>query len=651
MSESNFKFKLGGQRGGGGSSIHREESQKPQDFDPTQSFNGIADLKASSTKISFAQENPAPPTPPILRSAPSSSPASTPTSIRRRASSIKEINRTEWVLMAMKKYPEIQDLRERLKPATRAATFGMMYNNRTDVKNELTPEIVVQLIMQHLNYEGLKTSRKLLEEESSIEYTNPDLKESRLLSLLRLGIMDTEKVWDLTIADKPSHAGAEDQELEEHLYNMGWLEEEKEVEDVNIWEEPEVNNIAYDNNKDIKAASLNKLVERLTSEKNLDLNYVKTFLMTYQSFTTPEKLLSKLIQRYHVPQQEGISEQEWKNTIVMPIQLRVCNVIKKWVEEYFTDFENNDKLIQMFQNFTEVTLRLDGNSNLSKSLSNALQRKLKGESADKKETVFSADPPEPKVPVRTIFSSNLTLFDVDEEEIARQLTLVEFEIYSSIKASELLNQSWNKPKLKHRSPNVLQMIARFNDLSNWVTATILKEERLKSRARMWAKLIKIAEHCHNLNNFNSLMAIIAGINNSAVHRMKFTKEELPSRVNKTFTELEKVMNNDQAYKVYRDHLSRVDPPCIPYLGVYLTDLTFIEEGNPDITQNLINFAKRRLIYHVIAQIQQYQQKGYNLYPIHQISRFFHKFKRVDEEELYKLSLLREPRGKEKSELL
>lgn len=43
-------------------------------------------------------------------------------------------------------------------------------------------------------------------------------------------------------------------------------------------------------------------------------------------------------------------------------------------------------------------------------------------------------------------------------------------------------------------------------------------------------------------------------------------------------------------------LTSCDPPCVPYLGMYLTDLAFIEEGTPNYTEdNLVNFSKMRMV--------------------------------------------------------
>jgi hypothetical protein len=68
----------------------------------------------------------------------------------------------------------------------------------------------------------------------------------------------------------------------------------------------------------------------------------------------------------------------------------------------------------------------------------------------------------------------------------------------------------------------------------------------------------------------------------------------------------------------RDVLSQSAPPCIPYLGVHLSDLTFIEDGNPDAIRGLINFTKRRFLFRVISEISRYQQNAYNLHPVPQV---------------------------------
>lgn len=40
--------------------------------------------------------------------------------------------------------------------------------------------------------------------------------------------------------------------------------------------------------------------------------------------------------------------------------------------------------------------------------------------------------------------------------------------------------------------------------------------------------------------------------------------------------MEEVMAMEGSFKNYRNHLAAASPPCVPYIGVYLTDLVFIE---------------------------------------------------------------------------
>lgn len=70
---------------------------------------------------------------------------------------------------------------------------------------------------------------------------------------------------------------------------------------------------------------------------------------------------------------------------------------------------------------------------------------------------------------------------------------------------------------------------------------------------------------------------------------------------------------------------------------------------------MINFYKRRLVYGVIDKLQQMQLTSYNLQPVHQIynllkSESLRQY-RIDEKEMYKLSMLREPRDADRSTLL
>lgn len=193
-------------------------------------------------------------------------------------------------------------------------------------------------------------------------------------------------------------------------------------------------------------------------------------------------------------------------------------------------------------------------------------------------------------------ASPLSFISIDEEELARQLCLGDFEVYSRIRPPELLNLAWSVKKLQHRAPNVLALIDRFNKISAVVTNTILKTPNVRARANVLSHWIKTMKYLGDYHNYNSLYAILAGLGNAAVSRLKWTREKVSKRLLVVWGEVEVLCSNEKSYRNYREALKMADRPCVPYIGMYLTDLTFIEDGNPNNSNNLINFSKRKLVY-------------------------------------------------------
>jgi len=94
-------------------------------------------------------------------------------------------------------------------------------------------------------------------------------------------------------------------------------------------------------------------------------------------------------------------------------------------------------------------------------------------------------------------------------------------------------------------------------------------------------------------------------------------------------------------------LGNCSPPLLPYIGVYLTDLTFIEDGNPNLKGGLINFQKHRMCAEVLRQIRLYQQTPYNLVGQPSILEHFQSIPILSEDEQWELSLQVERRATEK----
>ena len=127
--------------------------------------------------------------------------------------------------------------------------------------------------------------------------------------------------------------------------------------------------------------------------------------------------------------------------------------------------------------------------------------------------------------------------------------------------------------------------------------------------------------------------------------MKKTWEGLGQKTQNRWEEFKTLFKVDKNSHNIRHALSQAITPCIPHLGIFLADLTFIEDGNPNTLRDMVNFLKRRMIAERIRWIQQYQQISYNLRPVGVIQEYLQaKLKVVDEDSLWKLSTIVEPRS-------
>jgi len=281
---------------------------------------------------------------------------------------------------------------------------------------------------------------------------------------------------------------------------------------------------------------------------------------------------------------------------------------------------------------------------IAKLLRTSLLKSLKGTDGEAK---FTKEPPPSHQRLETELDKwppVLCIMEWPTEEVARQLTLVDSELFRMIRAHEFLDLGWSKKDKDVRAPNILGFIGRFNHVSMWAATCVLKAEKLEDRRQVAKKFVELAWQCLQLNNLNCVLAICSGLNNSAVHRLKKTWDELPPEVVEKRQKLQELFDPQKSYKNLREHVVSVNPPCIPYLGMYLTDLTFINDGNPTFTQEgLVNIKKGTLTAGVVAKVQLYQQVPYVLTRVSVLHHHLSNLVTDDDNALYASSLKCEPR--------
>ncbi|CAG8499118.1 4477_t:CDS:10 [Acaulospora morrowiae] len=183
---------------------------------------------------------------------------------------------------------------------------------------------------------------------------------------------------------------------------------------------------------------------------------------------------------------------------------------------------------------------------------------------------------------------------------------------------------------------------------DWVSTEIVLTRDLNDRVRVIEKFIHIAQQCLQLSNFATLAQILLGLQSSPVERLRRTWTQVRDSEMRTLKELNEYISPFGNWKVIRDTMrqvvenstiinevvkksrlgtgvKKINTGCIPFLGLYLSDLvfnsavpSFIDPAPPTPStpsfsalidrpqQPLVNFHKHRTTATIVKRIMAFQ---------------------------------------------
>uniref|UniRef100_A0A8C7VHU0 CRK SH3-binding GNRP n=1 Tax=Oncorhynchus mykiss TaxID=8022 RepID=A0A8C7VHU0_ONCMY len=373
-----------------------------------------------------------------------------------------------------------------------------------------------------------------------------------------------------------------------------------------------------DDGPDVRAGSGDILLVHATETDRKDLVlYCEAFLTTYRTFITPEDLIKKLFS--HSP--DTFKKRVSKNTFFVLVRV---------VDELCLVEMTEDILKQLM----DLVFRLVCNGELS--LARVLRKNIL-DKVEQRKLLRYTNSLKP-LAARGVAARPGTLHDFRSHEIADQLTLLDAELFYKIEIPEVL--LWAKEQNEEKSPNLTQFTEHFNNMSYWVRSIIILQEKAQDREKLLLKFIKIMKHLRKLNNFNSYLAILSALDSAPIRRLEWQKT-----TSEGLEEYCTLIDSSSSFRAYRAALADVEPPCIPYLGLILQDLTFVHLGNPDLINGKVNFSKRWQQFNILDSMRRFQQVHYDLKHNDDIVSFFNDFSdHLAEEALWELSLKIKPRN-------
>lgn len=452
---------------------------------------------------------------------------------------------------------------------------------------------------------------------------------------------------ELLVIERNNTAAGEKEDSGGHYYTG------KSKNDDTPWymEGDEEHDLLLDIKSNIKGGTKEALVAHLTHHETLDSIFNSSFLTTFATIMPIGEFIQLLINRFNLEAPEGLSYEEymtWKELKQSKIRIKVLNVMKLILENHWCNSYYNPSFLDRWLSF--VNLSAVRTYAISNVIGADIVKISSGEVLNLEPELVIAAGKAPAPILKSFTLKRMKLQDIDYMELARQLTVREFSLYCKITKLSCIHKVWGKKSgLGENIDNITNFIKSSNQLTTFVAYMILRKDEPRKRVQVIRYFVQVAEKCRQYNNFSSMTAIISALYSSPIHRLKRTWAYVSRDTMTQLQGMNKLMNSTRNFNEYRDMLKFIgSEPCVPFFGVYLSDLTFIFHGNPDFLLNrtrMINFAKRAKTVDIVMGIDRFKKVGYNFQIVNEIQTYldlwFDKCPTIEEQ--YQLSLNLEPR--------
>nr|XP_012228709.1 PREDICTED: guanine nucleotide-releasing factor 2 isoform X9 [Linepithema humile] len=386
---------------------------------------------------------------------------------------------------------------------------------------------------------------------------------------------------------------------------------------------------AEEEGPDIRGGHPDALLIHATKANKHDFLYQEAFLTTYRTFIQPLELIRKLHRRH---QRFSCSPDVVKQRAAREAFSLLVRVVSD-----LTISDLDDVLLQTLMEFVQQ-LVCSGDLTMAKALRVKILEKHSLKQLQAAQPILSS---------LSVTTKQASLLDFKSEQIAEQMTLLDADLFMKIEIPEVL--IWAQEQNEERSPNLTRFTEHFNKMSYWARSRILEhrlENEAKDREKYVVKFIKIMKHLRKINNFNSYLALLSALDSAPIRRLEWQKH-----ITEGLKEYCALIDSSSSFRAYRQALADTQPPCIPYIGLVLQDLTFVHIGNSDLLPDgTINFSKRWQQYNIVENMKRFKKGTYSFKKHERIITFFNNFSDfLCEEAMWQISESIKPRGGKKTQ--